>query len=119
MRIRDNGSRWTIALLCALLVVLAAGCGGGDSASSEDVAAVEAGVVALGTTQNVSCEVLGDETVGGVERQVFTCGFEEEMSAQAGEMRAARRCFVLEENGAVEDVTNELRSKGSCPVTSG
>ena len=99
------------------MVVVVAGCGGGGGASSEDIAAVEAGVVALGTTQNVSCEVLGDEDVGGVEREVFTCGFDEEMD-QAGEMRAARRCFVLEEDQTVDDVTAELRDRGSCPVTS-
>jgi len=77
---------------------------------------VEAGVVALGTTQNVICEELGDEDVGGVERSVFTCGFDEEEN-QAGEMRAARRCFVLEDDRSVTDVTAELRDRGSCPVT--
>ena len=95
---------------------MAAGCGGGAN-GSEDVAAVEAGVVALGTTQNVSCEELGDEQVGGVERMAFTCSFDEEKSGGAGEMRVARRCFVLD-GSSVEDVTAELRNQGSCPVTS-
>ena len=98
------------------MAVAAAGCGGGDDgAASGDAAAVAAGVVALGTTQNVTCEELGDEDVGGVERLVFTCGFDEE-STQAGEMRAARRCFVLEDDRSVTDVTAELRDRGSCPV---
>jgi hypothetical protein len=98
-------------------VALVAGCGGDDGASSEDVSAVEAGVVALGTTQNVSCEELGNEDVGGIERLVFTCGFDEEED-QSGEMRTARRCFVLEDDGSIEDVTAELRDRGTCPVTS-
>ena len=103
------------ALLAALLVALVAGCGGEDG-TSEDLAAVETGVVALGTTQNVSCEELGNEDVGGVDRLVFTCGFDEEED-QSGEMRAARRCFVLEDDGSVDDVTAELRDRGSCPVS--
>ena len=73
-------------------------------------------MVALGTTQNVSCEELGNEDVGGVDRLVFTCGFDEEED-QSGEMRAARRCFVLEDDGSVDDVTAELRDRGSCPVS--
>jgi hypothetical protein len=117
VRIRRNGSRSAIALLAALAVAVAAGCGGDGGASEEDLAAVEAGVVALGTTQNVSCEELGSEEVGGVERLVFTCGFDEEEPGGAGEMRAARRCFVLD-GSAVDDVTAELRGRGSCPVTS-
>ena len=96
-------------------MLAAAGCGGDEG--SDDVAAVEAGVVALGTTQNVSCEELGNEDVGGIERVVFTCGFDEEED-QSGEMRAARRCFVLVDDGSVDDVTAELRDVGSCPVTS-
>jgi hypothetical protein len=105
-------------LACLAAALVAAGCGGdGGSASDEDIAAVEAGVVALGTTQNVSCEELGTEPVGGVERVVFTCGFDEEVT-QAGEMRAARRCFVLEDDRSVTDVTADLRDAGSCPVTS-
>jgi hypothetical protein len=100
------------------VVVLAAGCGGDDTGSG-DVAAVEAAVVGIGTTQNVSCSELGSEAVGGVERMVYTCGFDEEISGQAGEMRAARRCYVLREDGAtVDDVTVELRGRGLCPVTS-
>ena len=94
-----------------------AGCGGDDGTSSDDVAAVEAGVVALGNTQNVSCEELGTEEVGGVESTVFTCSFDEE-SNQAGMMRAASRCYVLREDGTVDDVTADLRARGSCPVTS-
>src|SRR5262245_21320386 len=78
VRIRRHGSRSPIALLAVLAVGLAAGCGGDDGGSG-DVAAVEAGVVALGTTQNVSCDELGSEEVGGVERMVFTCGFDEEI----------------------------------------
>jgi hypothetical protein len=101
----------------ALVAAIAVGCGSGDSAGSEDIAAVEAGVVALGTTQNVSCEELGNEDVGGVDRLVFTCGFDEEED-QSGEMRTARRCFVLEDDGSLDDVTAELRDRGSCPVTS-
>jgi hypothetical protein len=96
-------------------VAVAAGCGG-DEPTSGDTAAVEAGVVALGTTQNVSCEELGDEDVGGVERLVYTCGFDEEKD-QSGEMRTARRCFVLRDDGSVDDVTVELRTQGSCPVS--
>jgi hypothetical protein len=117
-RIPRNGSRWAVAILgCAAALALGAGCGGDDgAATSEDVAAVETGVVELGTTQNVSCEELGSEEVGGVERVVFTCGFDEE-AEQDGEMRAARRCFVLEEDRSVTDVTAELRDRGSCPVT--
>jgi hypothetical protein len=105
-----------VLIVFVAAVVVVAGCGGDDS-SSGDVAAVEAGVVALGTTQNVSCDELGDEDVGGVERLVYTCGFDEEED-QSGEMRAARRCFVLEEDGSVDDVTAELRDRGSCPITS-
>jgi hypothetical protein len=116
-RIRLNGSRWAIALpaVLAAAALTAAGCGGDGDASSDDVAAVESGVVALGTTQNVSCEELGSEEVGGVERVVFTCGFDEE-ATQAGEMRTARRCFVLEDDRSVTDVTVELRDGGACPV---
>jgi hypothetical protein len=102
-------------LLLVAAVAVAAGCGGDDSGSG-DVAAVEAGVVALGNTQNVSCSELGDEEVGGVERLVYTCGFDEEED-QSGEMRVARRCFVLRDDGSVDDVTAELRETGSCPVS--
>jgi hypothetical protein len=116
-RIAGNGSRWAVVLLLVAVALAGAGCGGDDAASSEDVAAVEAGVHALGTTQNVSCEELGEEEVGGVERLVFTCGFDEE-AEQSGEMRTARRCFVLEDDQSVTDVTAELRDRGSCPVTS-
>lgn len=104
-----------------LLVTLAlvAGCGGdGGAASPDDVAAVEAGVVALGTTQNVSCQELGTEEVGGVDSAVFMCSFEEE-AEQTGEMRSANRCFVLDADGTeVVDVTADLRARGSCPVIS-
>jgi hypothetical protein len=105
-------------MVVLLLCLAAAGCGGDSGgASSEDVAAAEAGVVALGTTQNVSCEELASEEIGGVERVVFTCGFDEEVTLD-GEMQAARRCFVLEDDRSVTDVTAELRDRGSCPVTS-
>ena len=94
-----------------------AGCGG-DSASSDDVAAVEAGVVALGTTQNVSCKELGTERFGDVDSTVFMCSFEEEKE-QTGVMRQANRCFVLSDDGTgVTDVTVDLRARGSCPVIS-
>lgn len=104
-----------VARIAAVLVtiVLAAGCGG--DAGGEDVAAVEAGVVALGTTQDVSCEELGPEEVGGTESTVYTCSFEEE-AEQSGEMRPANRCFTLADDGSVTDVTAELRARGSCPV---
>jgi hypothetical protein len=81
------------------------------------VSKVEAGVVALGTTQNVSCKELGSEEISGVESTVFTCTFDEEMD-QAGMMRAASRCYVLKDDGSVDDVTADLRAQGSCPVTS-
>ena len=103
--------------MVAVGIGLAAGCGG-DAASSEDVAAVEAGVVALGTTQNVSCKELGSERFGDVDSTVFMCSFEEE-AEQTGEMRPANRCFVLDADGTrVTDVTADLRSRGSCPVIS-
>jgi hypothetical protein len=121
LRIPRNGSRSLPALFAALVVAvgvgLAAGCGS-DGGSSEDVAAVEAGVVALGTTQNVSCKELGSETFGDVGSTVFMCSFEEE-AEQTGEMRPANRCFVLSDDAArVTDVTADLRSRGSCPVIS-
>ena len=101
--------------MVAVGIGLAAGCGG-DGASSEDVAAVEAGVVALGTTQNVSCKELEGETFGDDESTVFMCSFEEE-AEQTGEMRSANRCFVLDAGGTeVIDVSVDLRSRGSCPV---
>jgi hypothetical protein len=96
--------------------VIAAGCGGGDG-SADDVSKVEAAVFALGTTQNVSCKELGAEEISGVESTVFTCSFDEE-SDQAGMMREASRCYVLRDDGSVDDVTADLRSQGSCPVTS-
>jgi hypothetical protein len=91
------------------------GCGGGSDAG--DVAAVEEAVRGFGTTQNIACDVLGQEKVAGVERRVFTCSFEEEASV-SGRMRPASRCYVLEESGTVSDVTAELRDRGSCPLTS-
>jgi hypothetical protein len=113
---RRAARRGLVVVACAAAALLLAACGS-DEPASDDVATVEAGVVALGTTQNVSCEELGVEPVGGVDRTVFTCGFEEEAD-QSGEMRPARRCYVLAEDGSVEDVTVELRGRGSCPVTS-
>ncbi len=101
--------------MVAVGIGFAAGCGG-DEVGSQDVAAVEAGVVALGTTQNVSCEELEGETFGDAESTVFMCSFEEEKE-QTGEMRDANRCFVLDADGTgVTDVTTDLRSRGSCPV---
>lgn len=111
-----NGSRSAIVVLLAVVAALAAGCGSGGG-DSGDVTKVEARVVALGTTQNVSCSELGTEEVSGVESTVFTCTLDEEMD-QAGMMRAASRCYVLEDDGSVDDVTADLRSRGSCPVTS-
>jgi hypothetical protein len=92
-----------------------AGCGGGSDGG--DVAAVEEAVRGFGTTQNITCEALGQEQVAGVERQVFSCSFDEEESA-SGRMRPANRCYALEESGSISDVTAELRDHGSCPLTS-
>lgn len=100
----------------ALVATLGLG-GCGDGSDAGDVAAVEEAVRGFGTTQNITCDALGHEKVAGVERQVFSCTFEEEESV-SGRMRPASRCYVLQKSGTVSDVTAELRDRGSCPLTS-
>lgn len=102
-------------MLALLLAVLAAGCGGSDSASQADTSAaasIEKALYEKGDTQEVSCETLGTVDVGGVSREVARCSFTEEKDG-AGEMRAKAGCFVLE-NGAPLDVTMDVPADVSC-----
>lgn len=112
---RSLARPFAVAVLAALLAVLAAGCGGSDSAPSADTssaAAIEKALYEKGDTQEVSCESLGTVDVGGVSREVARCSFTEEKDG-AGEMRAKAGCFALE-NGAPLDVTMDVPSDVSC-----
>lgn len=112
---RSRARPVVFAVLALLLAVLAAGCGGSDSASQADTSAaasIEKALYEKGDTQEVSCESLGTVDVGGVSREVARCSFTEEKDG-AGEMRAKAGCFVLE-NGAPLDVTMDVPSDVSC-----
>lgn len=119
LRIRTNGSGFAVLLTLAALV--AAGCGGesepeSTTAATGAVAEVESAIRDLGTTQEVSCESVGDVALGDAEREVVRCSFSEEKE-MSGEMRSRAGCFVVED-GTLREVTDEVPADVTCVVTS-
>jgi hypothetical protein len=117
---RLNGSGFPVLLLVAALALTAAGCGGDTeeptTAATGAVAEVEGAIRDLGTTQEISCESVGNVALGGGEQEVVRCSFSEEEN-MAGDMRPRAGCFVVEE-GTLREVTDEVPGDVVCVVGS-